>query len=94
MTSYSLVVTINGTNKNPWNRWGLKCNPFPQTGKAEFWKWDQVLQALDSDPIKDLGELKERLRPFVGPEAQEFVDLCCQQFRPGERVSFEVRFPV
>ena len=36
MDRIELNVTINGTGINPWHRFGLRQNPFPQLGKAEY----------------------------------------------------------
>lgn len=83
-----LRVSLNGTDENPWHKHGLTQNPFPQLGRAE---WDAQclrLQSLGGDPIPDTQYIRERLRGF----SEEFVELCCREFRKGEIVKFVVTF--
>lgn len=82
-------ITLNGTDENPWHRYGLKCNPFPQIPKAEATEANRILQALDSEPIADVADLRRRLEGCT----PEFIELCIAQFKPGERVRFVVEFP-
>jgi hypothetical protein len=85
----TLTVRINGTDKNPWHKMGLKCNPFPQIGKAEYDAAELTLAELDGDPVTGPEDIRKRLRGF----SPEFVELCVANFRPGERVAFDVTFP-
>ena len=84
-----LTVTINGTGTNPWHKMGLRQNPFPQIAKAELASYMNTLSQLDADPIKDVSQLREILKGW----SQEFVELCCAQFKSGERVRFTVTLP-
>lgn len=82
-------VTINGTTENPWGRYGLTCNPFPQLAKAEFSRGERQIASLDGDPVTDEADLRERLAGF----SAEFIELCVSQYQPGQRVRFAVTFP-
>jgi hypothetical protein len=84
-----VVVTLNGTDKNPWHTMNLTRNPFPQLAKAEFSQADDLLADLDGDPIVDADDLRKRLRGC----SQEFIDVCVAQYQPGKRIRFVVEFP-
>jgi hypothetical protein len=84
-----LTVRLNGTSENPWHIYGLKQNPFPQLGKAEWQLAMHQLNSLNGDPIKDLSDLEKRL-PNWDPE---FIELCKKHFKPGELSIFEIAFP-
>ena len=47
MDRIELNVTINGTGNNPWHRFGLRQNPFPQLGKTEYAAGERQLASLD-----------------------------------------------
>jgi hypothetical protein len=85
----ALRVTLNGTERNPWHTYGLRQNPFPQLGKAEYHAGERQLASLDGDPLRGPHDIRARLRGF----SEEFIELCIAQFRPGRRVSFTVVFP-
>lgn len=85
----TIKVILNGTDKNRWHRWGFKHNPFPQVGMAEFDQADMQVNSLDGDPLTGPEDIAARLKGF----APEFVQLCQQQFKRGERVAFYVSFP-
>jgi hypothetical protein len=84
-----LNVTINGTGMNPWHRFGLRQNPFPQTGKAEYAAGERQLASLDGDPVRTADDIRERLAGF----APEFVEGVIQRWQPGRRVRFKIVFP-
>ncbi len=86
----TITVKINGTNVNPWHIYGLRQNPFPQIGKAEYDLADQQINSLNGDPVKSADDIRTRLAVFN----DEFIEGCVARFQPGERVSFEVTFPV
>jgi len=86
---YYLTVTINGGTKNPWHRLGLKQNPFPQLGRAEFNRGERQLNSLDGDPIKSEQDLRDRLVGFD----PHFINGCVRRWKPGKRVRFLVTFP-
>lgn len=85
---WRLRVTLNGTDKNPYARYGLKHNPFPQMGKAEYQGAEMAVNSLGGEPIKDEADIRRRLRGF----SAEFVNLCVHNFKPGVTVSFYVTF--
>ena len=64
MDRIELNVTINGTDMNPWHRLGLRQNPFPQIGKAEY-AASAGLASLDGDPGRTADDI---------PPAQPEVD--------------------
>lgn len=83
-----LVVKINGTDKNPWHKMGMKSNPFPQLAIAEFDKAEMQVNSLDGDPITSPEDIRERLKGF----SESFIQLCIDHYKPGERITFAVRF--
>jgi hypothetical protein len=89
MDRIEMTVTVNGTDTNPWHRFGLRHNPFPQTGKADYAAGEQKLASLDGDPVRTASDIRERLAGF----APEFVEGVIQRWHPGRRVRFKVIFP-
>ena len=89
MDRIELNVTINGTDMNPWHRFGLRQNPFPQIGKAEYAAGESKLASLDGDPVRTADDIRERLAGFD----PEFVEGVIQRWRPGRRVRFKIVFP-
>lgn len=85
---YRFKVRLNGTDENPWLKLGFTRNPFPQIGKAEFNVGEQIINGLDADPIKDIDDLRQRLKGC----SDEFIELCIKNFKPGERVEFYCSF--
>lgn len=83
-----LSVALNGTDENPFHRMGLKQNPFPQLGMQEYDSVCLHLQKLGADPIPDIDYIINHLKGW----SKEFVELCCQNFKKGEMVEFEVSF--
>jgi hypothetical protein len=83
-----LKVCLNGTTENPYHRFGLSQNPFPQIAKYEYTKACLQLQKLGGDPIPNERYIRDTLAGF----SNEFIELCCKQFMPGEYVTFEVEF--
>ena len=84
-----VTVRLNGTDHNPWHKYGLKQNPFPQIARAEYDRGCQQINSLNGDPIKDADDIRQRLQGF----SKEFIELCVAKFRPGETVVFNVFFP-
>jgi hypothetical protein len=84
-----IIVHLNGTDENPWHRWGLHQNPFPQIAKHEYQAGMMRLQKLGGDPIPNTDYIRETLKGFD----PEFVDLLCKMYHPGEMVKFEVSWP-
>ena len=89
MGRIELSVTVNGTHTNPWHRFGLRQNPFPQTGKAEYAAGERKLASLDGDPVRTADDIRERLAGF----APEFVEGVIRRWQPGHRVRFKIVFP-
>ena len=89
MDRIELIVTVNGTGRNPWHRFGLRQNPFPQTGKAEYAAGERQLASLDGDPVRTADDIRERLAGF----APEFIEGVIQRWQPGHRIRFKVVFP-
>ncbi len=89
MDRIELNVTINGTDMNPWHRFGLRQNPFPQIGKAEYAAGERKLASLDGDPVRTADDIRERLAGFD----PEFVEGVIQRWQPGHRVRFKIVFP-
>jgi hypothetical protein len=88
MNRIELTVTINGTGTNPWHRFGLRQNPFPQTGKAEYAAGERKLASLDGDPVRTADDIRERLAGFD----PAFVEGVIQLWQPGRRVRFKIAF--
>jgi hypothetical protein len=84
-----LTVRINGTDTNPWARYGLRQNPFPQVAKHELLAGERMLASLDGEPVTTTQDIRDRL---AGCSA-ELIELCIAQWRPGERVEFDIVFP-
>jgi len=85
----TITVCLNGTNRNPFHRWGLRQNPFPQMARAEYDAADRRLNSLGGEPIPDVEYIRKTLSGF----SPEFVELCCSKFVKGEYVRFRVTFP-
>ena len=83
----TFVVELNGTDENPYHRFGVTQNPFP-LGDAEYDAAYRIVQSLGGDPIPDIDYIKRKLQGF----SQEFVDLCCRKFEKGKMVRFGVSF--
>jgi hypothetical protein len=85
---YQLVVELNGTDVNPWHRWGLSQNPFPQIGKYEYDRYVHIVQSLAGDPIPNTDYIREKLKGFH----PAFIELCCKHFKKGETTSFYIEW--
>jgi hypothetical protein len=83
---YTRTVTLNGTSENPYARMGLKCNPFPQIGKAEFDAVEMRLNKLAGDPIKSTDDIRQRLQGLPS----DFVEYITEQYEPGATVTFTI----
>lgn len=85
-----IKVYLNGTDTNPFHKFGLTQNPFPQTAKHE---WDAAclrLQALGGDPIPNRQYIRDHLRGWV---SDELINLCVDRFEQGKMVKFVISFP-
>jgi hypothetical protein len=84
-----LKVELNGTDENPYHRFGQSQNPFPQIARAEYTRDVLRVQSLGGDPIPDADYIREKLKGM----SEEFIELCCKMFKKGEIVKFTVFFP-
>jgi hypothetical protein len=82
-------VELNGTNENPYHRFGLSQNPFPQIAKHEFAQHMLQIQKLGGDPIPNTQYIRDTLKGFTN----EFINGCCEHFIPGQYVTFEMEYP-
>lgn len=83
-----LIVELNGTDINPYHKLGCTQNPFPQIASYEHGGLCRHLQKLGGDPIPDVQYIRDHLKGW----SKEFVELCCERFKKGEIVKFEVSF--
>lgn len=90
MATMRLTVNLNGTDTNPWHQYGLMQNPFPQIADARYEKQIRHLAKLGADPIPDTNYIRKHLEGW----SKEFVDGCCERFRKGEMVTFNIQFEV
>lgn len=86
--AHKLTVKLNGTDTNPFHKYGVSQNPFPQIPDARWTGACLRLQKLGGDPIPDTDYIRRVLDGFN----PEFVDLCCNKFVKGEMVTFDVYF--
>jgi hypothetical protein len=84
-----ITVRINGADENPWGCYGLKINPFPQTSIRGLQAASKKLARLDDEPVSSAADIRKRLRGC----SDELIDLCVQQWMPGQRVEFTIKFP-
>lgn len=86
-----LQVKLNGTATNPFARYGLKQNPFPQIAEYEYSAGCLQVQKLGGEPIPH-DRYEEYIRDVLSDFSEEFVNLCVSRFKPGEMVEFDVTF--
>ncbi len=84
-----LRVVLNGTSINPFLKYGLTMNPFPQIPKAELMQAMMQLNRLAADPIP-MNDYARYIREKLSGWSDEFIDLCISNFVPGERSTFTV----
>jgi hypothetical protein len=85
---YTLQVSLNGTKINPFHKYGIKQNPFPQLGKAQWAEAERRVAQLGGNPLRDTDQIREILKGFD----QTFVNLCCFHFKKGEYIRFAVEW--
>jgi hypothetical protein len=86
--TYRLNISLNGTDVNPYHRWGLSCNPFPQIGKYEWDAAQRILASLGGDPIQDTDYIRKKLKGFHS----EFIEICCRKFEKGKYIQFYIEW--
>lgn len=89
MRMATITVVLNGSNQNPFERMGLRCNPFPQVGDYELMPLQSRLAELGGEPIKDEADLRKRLEGFT----PGFIEGCINRYIPGQVVKFTITFP-
>jgi hypothetical protein len=89
MKKMVLKITLNGGPVNVWHNMGLTCNPFPHIARAESASANRMLQMLDSDPLQSTDDIRRILHGCT----EEFIEVCCHQFVPGQRIAFTIEFP-
>lgn len=87
MKKYELVVHLNGTDTNPYAKFGLKHNPFPQYQDLDM-DMQMKIAALGGEPIKSVFDLRVRLDGFQ----DAFINACINRFVPGKLIVFGVRW--
>ena len=82
------TVRLNGTGINPYERLGLKRNPFPQIPRAgaAIAQLNDALATLGATPMPTEERLLEVLKELGASE--EFVTACRENYRAGERTQF------
>jgi hypothetical protein len=86
-----VIVVLNGTNQNPYERYGMRRNPFHAIPYADqrFAAANEILADLDANPIRNVEDLRRRLDGCTA----EFIELCTGRYQRGKRVKFSVYFP-
>lgn len=84
-------VDLNGTDTNPYERWGLRCNPFPQLARYEWTQAEMALNTLGGEPLKGPEDIRSRLAG-VGFDGW-FIDGLCERFRKGVMVRVHLHWP-
>jgi hypothetical protein len=85
----TITFSINGTDRNPFEIWGLKQNPFPMSGIAELSAGEKQLASLGGEPIRSAEDIQRRLSGFD----PSFVARVVGAWRPGYVVRITVTFP-
>lgn len=86
----TLVVTINGTDSNPFARWGMRQNPFPQVSTSQAPIGGQLaLASLGGEPVTSEQDIRDRLTGF----APDFIEGVIARWVPGQIVKFTITFP-
>jgi hypothetical protein len=84
-----LTFPINGTDTNPYAKWGLRWNPFPGVPYHELQRGAMQLNSLGGEPIRSADDIRERLRGFE----PAFVERVIRAWRPGKLVHIHLTFP-
>jgi hypothetical protein len=86
---YTIEVQLNGTDENPFHKYGLRQNPFPQIARREIIGYLLQLAKLGADPIPDTEYIRSTLKGW----SSEFVEGLCARFVKGQYIKFLVSFP-
>ena len=89
------VVTLNGTDRNPFAQLGIDQNPFPSSGNREFQAALLHLQKLGGEPIPhaEIGQAEAYIRAHLVGWSKAFVDQCVAAFQPGMIIKAWAEFP-
>lgn len=82
-----MTVMLNGMDTNPYSKYGVRCNPFPQIAKYETQQQIMRVQELGATPIPDTNFIRNHLKGYA---SEELIDLCCKQFQKGQYVEFMI----
>jgi hypothetical protein len=88
MALTKLTVCLNGTRDNPYARYGVTQNPFPQIARHGYDAACLRLQSLGGEPIPDVQHIRDTLEGWD----PAFIELCCRNYRPGVYVKFCIEF--
>lgn len=88
MPKIDFTFQVNCTDKNPFGRLGLRCNPFPQHGKMELDRVDRAFNSLGGEPVKSPDDIRQRLKGAVSDEVIDLV--VANYYKPGELVKAAV----
>lgn len=89
--TFDIVIRLNGTSENPYARWGMSHNPFPQIAKYEHTASIIALQKLGGEPIPH-DRYEQYIRKMLrGLWTDEFIDRVVKAFRPGEYLTLSVK---
>jgi hypothetical protein len=83
-------ITLNGTDTNPLEQLGVKHNPFPQLGRAEWMAGEAALNSLGGAPLAGPDDIRSRLK---GAVSKELIEGLCARFVKGTTVVVVVSFP-
>lgn len=87
MPEVTFNFMVNGTDKNPYEKWGFRFNPLPQHGKQELARADLMMQSL-AEPIKSADDIRQRLNGCD----KDFVERIIATFyKPGEMVKVTLK---
>lgn len=89
-----VLISLNGTDKNPYTKMGFKRNPFPAIPDARYAAVNDALARLGSECLTGPDDIRRILAPVVaGKSGDQLVEHCCERFKLGSLVTFHVTFP-
>lgn len=81
-TKSSVSIMLNGTDSNPYKKYGLQQNPFAT---------HPALAKLAAEPIPH-NRYEQYIRDVLEGFSEEFVNLCVRNFKRGHLVKFIVNW--
>lgn len=88
----TMTIALNGTDKNPYDPFGLTQNPFPQLAHAELDRAGQQLNKLGGPSIPHDRYDAYIRETLTGHVSEELILLCIARFVPGRYVIFSVKW--